>query len=228
MIIRIFIIMLLTLTLAACSSSEPVPPTATPLPSTAAEPTNAPVVEEAPVTEEPAAEAPAPTEEVVEPAVPTEETVSEAPPTEPAPTEEVIVAEATAEPMAEVIVNTKLNLNEADGDAYLAAIPNFSNRMVREFLEYRPYISIQQFRREIGKYVDEAQVAEYEQYVFVPVDVDESDAATLQQIPGIDEALANELMATRPFGSNEAFLAALSEHLSAPEVAVAESYLVSQ
>jgi len=60
----------------------------------------------------------------------------------------------------------------------------FGNRMVREFLEYRPYISIQQFRREIGKYVEEAQVAEYEQYVYVPVNVNESDAATLQQLPG--------------------------------------------
>lgn len=37
--------------------------------------------------------------------------------------------------------------------------------MVRKFEEYRPYVSIQQFRREIGKYVDEAMVAAYEQYV---------------------------------------------------------------
>ncbi|MCB0192401.1 MAG: hypothetical protein KDJ65_10700 [Anaerolineae bacterium] len=225
MLVRIIIVTMLALTLAACSNSEPAPPTVTPLPATAAAPTDAPVVEEAPVTEEPVAEAPIPTEEVAEAAVPTEEVmateeaISEAPTTEPAPTEEVV---------EEIIVNTKLNLNEADGDAYLAAIPNFSNRMVREFLEYRPYISIQQFRREIGKYVDEAQVAEYEQYVFVPVDVDESDAATLQQIPGVDETLANELMSARPFGSNQAFLAALSEHVSAAEAAVAESYLVSQ
>ena len=139
-----------------------------------------------------------------------------------------MAAEPTTEVLEEVIANTKLNLNQATGDDYLAAIPNFSNRMVREFLEYRPYISIQQFRREIGKYVDEAQVAEYEQYVYVPVDVDESDAATLQQIPGVDETIANELMAARPYGSNEAFLTQLAEYLPAPEVAAAGGYLVSQ
>jgi radical SAM superfamily enzyme with C-terminal helix-hairpin-helix motif len=97
--------------------------------------------------------------------------------------------------------------------------------MVREFFEYQPYVSIQQFRREIGKYVDEAQVSAYEQYVFVPVSVDESDAETLQQIPGLAESIAAELMAGRPFGSNEAFLAKLAEYLSAEQTAVAASYL---
>jgi len=57
------------------------------------------------------------------------------------------------------VENTRLNLNTASSDDFSAAIPNFSGRMLREFLEYRPYISIQQFRQEIGKYVDEAQVA---------------------------------------------------------------------
>jgi hypothetical protein len=37
--------------------------------------------------------------------------------------------------------------------------------MAHEFEEYRPYSSIEQFRREIGKYVDEAEVARLEQYV---------------------------------------------------------------
>ena len=44
----------------------------------------------------------------------------------------------------------------------LETIPDFGNRMVREFFEYQPYVSIQQFRREIGKYVDDEQVASYE------------------------------------------------------------------
>jgi radical SAM superfamily enzyme with C-terminal helix-hairpin-helix motif len=121
--------------------------------------------------------------------------------------------------------NSKLNLNAASSDDFLAAIPNFSSRMVREFLEYRPYISIQQFRQEIGKYVDEAQVAEYELYVFVPVSVDDSDAATLMQIPGLDEAAAAALIAARPFGSNEAFLAKLAEIAPGVDPAVAAAYL---
>src|SRR4030095_7563202 len=54
----------------------------------------------------------------------------------------------------------KLNLNTASQADLLRTIPNFGNRMVHEFEEYRPYKSIFQFRKEIGKYVDQAQVAE--------------------------------------------------------------------
>jgi hypothetical protein len=39
--------------------------------------------------------------------------------------------------------------------------------MLREFKEYRPYKAIEQFRREMGKYVDEAEVARLERYVVV-------------------------------------------------------------
>src|SRR5258705_497683 len=39
---------------------------------------------------------------------------------------------------------TLFNLNEASGEDYLT-IPNMNDRMVREFNQYRPYISILQF-----------------------------------------------------------------------------------
>ena len=120
---------------------------------------------------------------------------------------------------------TKLNLNTVTGDELLNTIPGFGDRMVREFQEYRPYISIQQFRREIGKYVDDAQVADYEQYVYVPVDVNESDAETLKQLPGVDDAIAEELMAARPYDSNDAFLAKLAELVSSEDAAAASGYL---
>lgn len=99
--------------------------------------------------------------------------------------------------------------------------------MVREFQEYRPYTSIAQFRREIGKYVDDAQIAEYEKYVYVPIAVNEADAATLQQIPGLDATEAGGLIAARPFATNEAFLTALSAYVSADELALAENYLMT-
>lgn len=121
----------------------------------------------------------------------------------------------------------KLNLNTVSADELLNSLPNFGNRMVREFQEYRPYISIEQFRREIGKYVDDAQVAEYEKYVYVPISANEADAATLQQIPGLEAAEAATLIAARPFATNEAFLTALSAYVSADELALAESYLAA-
>lgn len=59
-----------------------------------------------------------------------------------------------------------LDLNTATRPEMLL-IPNLGNRMVREFEEYRPYTNIAQFRREIGKYVDQKEVARLEQYVTI-------------------------------------------------------------
>ena len=120
---------------------------------------------------------------------------------------------------------TKVNLNTASGDDFIAAIPGLGNRMVREFMEYRPYISIQQFRQEIGKYVDEVQVAEYEKYVYVPIAINDSDAETLQQIPGLTVDEAVSLKSARPFASSDDFLTKLSEYISADELEIAKTYL---
>jgi DNA uptake protein ComE-like DNA-binding protein len=117
------------------------------------------------------------------------------------------------------------NLNTVTGDELLSTLPNFSDRMVREFDEYRPYVSIQQFQREIGKYVDEAQVAEWQAFVYVPVDPNNSDAATLRQLPGVDEAAATALVEGRPYADTQAFLDALGTLLSAEEAAGANCYL---
>lgn len=150
---------------------------------------------------------------------------------------EAAETDATAVPEEEIVAEdaevagaamTKLNLNEVTGDELLATIPDFGNRMVREFQEYRPYVSIQQFRREIGKYVDETQVAFYEEYVYVPISVNDSDAATLMQIPGLDEAAAEQLMAARPFDSTDAFLQTLAEVAPAVDGALAQAFLEAQ
>jgi DNA uptake protein ComE-like DNA-binding protein len=58
----------------------------------------------------------------------------------------------------------RININTAT-DAEILAIPGMGPRMLREFKEYRPYTSIEQFRREIGKYVDKKEVARFEQYI---------------------------------------------------------------
>jgi DNA uptake protein ComE-like DNA-binding protein len=57
-----------------------------------------------------------------------------------------------------------IDLNKAS-DEEILLIPGIGRRMLREFKEYRPYTSIEQFRREIGKYVDKDEVARLERYV---------------------------------------------------------------
>lgn len=59
-----------------------------------------------------------------------------------------------------------IDLNKAS-DQEILLIPGIGNRMLREFKEYRPYTSIEQFRREMGKYVDDAEVARLEKYVSI-------------------------------------------------------------
>lgn len=59
-----------------------------------------------------------------------------------------------------------IDLNSAT-DQEILLIPGIGNRMLREFKEYRPYTSIEQFRREMGKYVDDAEVARLEKYVSI-------------------------------------------------------------
>jgi DNA uptake protein ComE-like DNA-binding protein len=57
-------------------------------------------------------------------------------------------------------------LNTAS-EAEFLLIPGMSKKMAHEFVEYRPYKSMEQFRREIGKYVDEDEVARHESYVTI-------------------------------------------------------------
>src|SRR4051812_36697700 len=60
-----------------------------------------------------------------------------------------------------------IDLNKASKDE-IKLIPGVGDKMAHEFEEYRPWTSIDQFRREIGKYVDKAEVARLEQYVSIP------------------------------------------------------------
>lgn len=57
-----------------------------------------------------------------------------------------------------------VNLNSASEED-IKLIPGMTPRMVHEFLEYRPYEDMAEFDREIGKYVDAAEVARFRRYV---------------------------------------------------------------
>jgi DNA uptake protein ComE-like DNA-binding protein len=129
---------------------------------------------------------------------------------------------------AAIASGKRVNLNTATREEFFAAIPNLGNKMAHEFEEYRPYQSIQQFRKEIGKYVDQAKVAEYEKSVYVPIDPNQSDGPTLQQIPGLDEAEAQALIKERPYASQQAFLEKLKGSISAADLDLAKSMLTSQ
>ena len=60
-----------------------------------------------------------------------------------------------------------VNLNTAT-DEDIISIPGAGTRMVREFKEYRPWKTQEQFQKEIGKYVDAKEVARLWRFVVIP------------------------------------------------------------
>jgi predicted DNA-binding helix-hairpin-helix protein len=59
-----------------------------------------------------------------------------------------------------------INLNTASDETILT-IPGMGPRMLREFKEYRPWTSMAQFDKEIGKYVDAKEVKRLARYVVI-------------------------------------------------------------
>lgn len=57
-----------------------------------------------------------------------------------------------------------VNLNTASEED-IRLIPGMTEKMEHEFMEYRPYEDMAEFDREIGKYVDEEEVARFRNYV---------------------------------------------------------------
>jgi DNA uptake protein ComE-like DNA-binding protein len=117
-----------------------------------------------------------------------------------------------------------INLNTADRDEIML-IPQMSPRMAHEFEEYRPYTSLEQFRREIGKYVDENEVARLEAYVFVPMNLNTASAEDFATIPGMSRRMVREFLEYRPYTSMEQFRREIGKYVDENEVARLERYV---
>jgi DNA uptake protein ComE-like DNA-binding protein len=118
----------------------------------------------------------------------------------------------------------QINLNTAS-DAEILLIPGLGNRMLREFQEYRPYRALAQFRREIGKYVDDKELARLEQYVFVPIDLNTATDADILSIPGIGQRMLREFKEYRPYKAIQQFRREIGKYVDNKEVARLERYV---
>lgn len=90
------------------------------------------------------------------------------------------------------------NLNTTAEDDF-KMIPGVGKKMAHEFEEYRPYTSVKQFRKEIGKYVDETQIDYYLNYVFVPVELNTASEEDIKALPGVGSKMAHEFEEYRPY-----------------------------
>lgn len=120
-----------------------------------------------------------------------------------------------------------IDLNTAS-DAEILMIPGAGSRMVREFKEYQPYESLVKFRHEIGKYVDEKEVARLEQYVFVPVNLNTASDADILSIPGAGSRMVREFKEYRPYENIDKFRREIGKYVNDKEVARLERYVTIQ
>jgi DNA uptake protein ComE-like DNA-binding protein len=118
----------------------------------------------------------------------------------------------------------QINLNTAANEEILL-IPGVGSRMLREFREYRPYKAIGQFRKEIGKYVDQKEVARLEQYVFVPVSLNGASDEDILSIPGAGKRMLREFKEYRPYSNIEQFRKEIGKYVDKKEVARLERYV---
>ena len=121
----------------------------------------------------------------------------------------------------------QVNLNTAPREEILM-IPRVGNRMLHEFEEYRPYKALAQFRREIGKYVDDKELARLEQYVFVPVNLNTASDADILSIPGVGPRMLHEFKEYRPYRSMAQFRREIGKYVTAREGARLERYVTLQ
>lgn len=117
-----------------------------------------------------------------------------------------------------------INLNTGTREEILL-IPGVGNRMLREFLEYRPYTALSVFHREIDKYVDDAELARLEQYVFVPIDLNKASDADILTIPGLGNRMLREFKEYRPYDGIERFRREIGKYVSKEEVARLERFV---
>ncbi len=117
-----------------------------------------------------------------------------------------------------------LNLNAAPEEEILL-VPGVGKKMAHEFDEYRPYKNLSQFRREIGKYVDEKEVARLESFVFIPADLNNASEDDFKTIPGVGKKMVHEFMEYRPYKNIEQFRREIGKYVDEKEVARLERYV---
>ena len=112
-----------------------------------------------------------------------------------------------------------VNLNTATDQEILSIPAAQSNRVLREFKEYRPYKSLAVFHKEMRKYWDEAEVSRLEQYVFVPINLNNATDEEILSIPAAQQnRVLREFKEYRPYTSLDQFHKEMRKYWDEKEV----------
>ena len=134
----------------------------------------------------------------------------------------IIESENTEELFKKIFVPFNLNTTE---EKDFKMIPGVGDKMAHEFEEYRPYTSILQFKREIGKYVDKQEVARYLDYVFVPVELNTSSEDDIKELPGIGKKMTHEFLEYRPYKNLAQFRKEVGKYVDDKELSRLERFV---
>ena len=110
-----------------------------------------------------------------------------------------------------------IDLNDVTNEEILL-IPGVGKRMLHEFEEYRPYIALPEFHREIGKYVDDEELARLAQYVYVRIDLNSASEAEILSIPGVGPRMQHEFEEYRPYAAMAQFSREIGKYVDDEEV----------
>jgi DNA uptake protein ComE-like DNA-binding protein len=117
-----------------------------------------------------------------------------------------------------------IDLNDVTNEEILL-IPGVGDRMLHEFEEYRPYAALAVFQREIGKYVDDTELARLAQYVYVRIDLNTASDEAILSIPGVGSRMLHEFDEYRPYTAIEQFRREIGKYVDDNEVARLERYV---
>jgi DNA uptake protein ComE-like DNA-binding protein len=118
-----------------------------------------------------------------------------------------------------------INLNTATSGEILL-IPKIARRMTIEFPEYRPWKTGEQFDREIGKYVGQAETDRLKQYVFIPLDLNTATDEQFLTIPNMAARMVREFKEYRPWKTREQFDREIGKYVGDKETARLWRYMV--
>lgn len=138
-----------------------------------------------------------------------------------------VVSQHVAEDSVETVYRgmwLPIDLNDVT-DEEILLIPGVGNRMRHEFEEYRPYAGLAEFHREIGKYVDEDELARLEQYVYVRIDLNTASDEAILSLPGIGNRMLHEFDEYRPYSAMAQFRREMGKYVDEDEVARMERYV---
>ena len=117
-----------------------------------------------------------------------------------------------------------IDLNDASEEEILL-IPGVGARMLHEFEEYRPYRALAEFHREIGKYVDDDELARLAQYVYVRVDLNTASEEAILSIPGVGARMLHEFEEYRPYRALAEFRREIGKYVDDDELARLARYV---